>query len=160
MRRRAGNREERQARAIAALLLAPTVASAARDARVPRRTLYSWRREPAFRQALAEARTRLVEVAVARACSVLGRTITDLLAQGHDPDVPPGVRTDALIRVLDLALHRPDHPAAVESDGDGWDDSLTPPIEHAERLQSVSGTGPERVIETHHARERGRARTP
>lgn len=102
MRRRAGNREERQARVIAALLLAPTVTAAAREARVPRRTLYTWRREPAFRQALHDARKRLVEVAIARACSVMGRTIVDLATQGHDPSVSPGVRTDALIRILDL----------------------------------------------------------
>lgn len=56
----------RQTRAIAALLSEGSTSAASRASGVPRRSLTRWLREPAFREALAQAKAEAMQTVTAR----------------------------------------------------------------------------------------------
>jgi hypothetical protein len=85
--------------AIAALLNSKSIEEAAQTVGVHERTLKHWLTKPAFRKAYRTARRQLVEVALSRLQSVLGKavaTLEDLLDASH-----PGVRLGAAKAILE-----------------------------------------------------------
>ncbi|MBI3947273.1 MAG: hypothetical protein HY321_15215 [Armatimonadetes bacterium] len=98
----------KQRRAVLALLAEPGIEAAAKAAGVKRETLWRWRREPAFREALAEARRDAFGAAVSRlahTCASAAETLARNLECGA-----PTVEVNAAKAILEHAR------AAIELD--------------------------------------------
>jgi hypothetical protein len=81
--------------AIIALLAQRGVDEAARAVKVTPRTLYRWLKEPAFAQALREARRATFSQCVARLQQAAPAAVTTLLKTLVDPAAPASVRVRA-----------------------------------------------------------------
>lgn len=91
----------KQTRAIAALLIAKDVASAAKEAGLGERTLHTWLDEPAFRAALKEAEGQAIEAAVRRLSGTSQYAVGVMLSVMADKSVPASVRLRAAQNVLE-----------------------------------------------------------
>jgi hypothetical protein len=98
-----------QARAVMALLGARTVADAAAQARVGRRSLDRWLDDPDFQVAVKVAQDNALELAVRRLAGGAGAALDTLQVVMEDPTTPAGVRVrcaglwlDAVLRWLEL----------------------------------------------------------
>jgi transposase len=94
----------RQQRTIAALLAARNVREAAKQVKVPERTVYTWLAEPAFRAALYEAEGHLIDAATRRLLHHQDVALTVILTIMADRDNPAGVRLRAAQSVLEQLL--------------------------------------------------------
>jgi hypothetical protein len=94
----------RQRRLIEALLAGQSVTQACRTAGVGRRTYYRWLRQPAFREALAEAEADLLEAATRRLLALQASALDAVGAVLADEHLPPTYRLQAARLVLDSAL--------------------------------------------------------
>lgn len=108
------NRQEsaltpKQARLLAALLVAPSLGEAAKTAGVPERTARVWRQLPAFRQALADGRRQSLEEATTRAAAALVGAVDVLTSIMNDKAAPVGTRLVAARAILQTA------PALLEA---------------------------------------------
>jgi hypothetical protein len=92
----------RQLRAIAAILDAPSMEAAARRARVGRTTLYTWLREPAFRDELMRRQGEIFDAALARLKCLVGDAVEGL-GELVDAD-SESVKRAACCDILDAAL--------------------------------------------------------
>ena len=93
-----------QERAIAALLVHPTMAKAATAAGVGEVTLWRWLQIPEFKEQYRLARREAVSQAVGhlqRSCSVAVLALTDV---AQDVNCPASARVSAARTVLELAL--------------------------------------------------------
>ena len=90
----------RQRKAIAALLVAPTVSAAAEIAGVSRSQLERWRRQPAFRTALAQAEADIIEEAARQLLKLQGAAIRVIAAVMLDGNSHAGVRIRAAESIL------------------------------------------------------------
>jgi flagellar motility protein MotE (MotC chaperone) len=94
----------RQQRTIAALLAARNVREAAKQVKVPERTVYTWLAEPAFRAALYAAEGHLIDAATRRLLHHQDVALTVILTIMANPDNPAGVRLRAAQSVLEQLL--------------------------------------------------------
>ena len=95
---------ERQRRALAALLAAPTTKEAAKIADVGERTLKRWRTLPAFQRAYRAAQSELLESAVCQSRRHLTGALSALADITADADAPPAARVSAARASVELAL--------------------------------------------------------
>jgi len=68
----------RQLRAVSAILEAPNMEAAARRARVGRTTLYTWLRDPTFRDELSRRQAEVFDTALARLKCLAGDAVNGL----------------------------------------------------------------------------------
>jgi hypothetical protein len=94
----------KQEQAIAALLLEPTLATAAMRCGVSEITVWRWLKRPEFQAAYREARRAAVNQAVAHLQQVCGEAVETLRAVMRDGEKPSSARVAAARSVLDLAL--------------------------------------------------------
>jgi transposase len=94
----------RQQRTIAALLAARNVREAAKQVKVPERTVYTWLNEPAFRASLYAAEGHLIDAATRRLLHHQDVALTVILTIMADRDNPAGVRLRAAQTVLEQLL--------------------------------------------------------
>lgn len=91
----------RQRRAIASLMTRPTLAAAARDAKVSERQLYRWLYDdPAFVAELKATESAAIDQAVRRLSELSGTAIDTLDSAMHDNDATTGVK----VRAADVSL--------------------------------------------------------
>ena len=95
---------ERQRRALAALLAAPTAKEAAKIANVGERTLKRWRTLPAFQRAYREAQSELLESAVCQSRQHLTGALSALADITADANAPPAARVSAARASVELTL--------------------------------------------------------
>lgn len=95
---------ERQRRALAALLAAPTAKEAAKIANVGERTLKRWRTLPAFQRAYREAQSELLESAVCQSRQHLTGALSALADITADANAPPAARVSAARASVELSL--------------------------------------------------------
>ena len=82
----------RQRRAIVALLASPTVAAAAKAARVSEPTIYRFLESPTFVDALSGARAEAYSQAVGNLAAIAVDAVTTLATVMRDPDAPAATR--------------------------------------------------------------------
>ena len=95
---------ERQRRALAALLAAPTAKEAAKISNVGERTLKRWRTLPAFQRAYREAQSELLESAVCQSRQHLTGALSALADITENANAPPAARVSAARATVELAL--------------------------------------------------------
>jgi lambda repressor-like predicted transcriptional regulator len=93
----------KQRKAIAALLATPTVRAAAKQAGVSEKTLYQWLSEPAFKRALQDAQTALLEETMRHLSAGAGLAVDTLrqLAQSGEHE---STRLRAAVAWLELVI--------------------------------------------------------
>lgn len=94
----------RQQRTVAALLAARNVREAAKQVKVPERTVYTWLNEPRFRAALYEAEGHLIDSATRRLLAHQDVALTVILHIMADKENAASVRLKAAQAVLDQLL--------------------------------------------------------
>lgn len=97
-------------KAIAALLVSPSIPAAARSIGVGESTLSRWLRLDGFQAAYRDARKQLVSHAVAKVQGVMSAAVDTLRTVMADPEAPASARVSAARAVLELGLR------AVESE--------------------------------------------
>ena len=95
---------ERQRRALAALLEAPTAKEAAKRAGVNERTMKKYRAGPTFRAAYKAAQADILEGAVNQSRQNLTGALTALADIAEDGQAPPAARVSAARATVELAL--------------------------------------------------------
>lgn len=95
---------EKQRRALACLLAAPTAKAAARMAGISERQMKRYRADPTFQRAYKEAQTELLEEAVNQSRQHLTGALTALAEIAEDANVPPAARVSAARATVELAL--------------------------------------------------------
>ena len=90
--------------AISALLENPTVKDAAVKIGLADSTLWRWMKEPSFRAAYSEAKTRVVENSISRLQKTSGEAAGVLGSIMRDESSPPNTRVAAAKIVLELSL--------------------------------------------------------
>lgn len=93
-----------QQNALSALLNSPTVADAAKKARLSQATLYRYLREPSFKAAYRHARTEIVEHAITqmqRDCATASNTLREVC---EDKQAPASARVSAAKTIIDGAV--------------------------------------------------------
>ena len=93
----------KQERAIAALLIAPSVTAAAQQIGVNENTLLRWLKDPAFERAYKEARRAVVQQAIVRMQQLCSKVVTKLEELIDDPDAPASSRVTAMKTVLEMS---------------------------------------------------------
>lgn len=95
---------EKQKRAIAAMLSAGTVSEACKIADVPRRTLYRWMENPTFAQALKAAEAETIKGASRRLSWVANKAAARVECLMDDSTAPPSVQLRAAQIALESAI--------------------------------------------------------
>jgi transposase-like protein len=90
-------------RAIAALLVAPSVTAAAQQIGVNENTLLRWLKDTAFERAYKEARRAVVQQAIVRMQQLCSKVVTKLEELIDDPDAPASSRVTAMKTVLEMS---------------------------------------------------------
>lgn len=99
------NFSRRAAQAISALLTAPTIGEAAKQAGIGERTLLRWLAEDTTFQAhYREARRAVVHQAITQVQQATGKAVTTLIAVMEDRDAPASARVAAARVILEQAL--------------------------------------------------------
>ncbi len=112
----------KQERALAALLVSPTIEVAAQQASVNPATLYRWLKEPLFVSAFRASRREIVSLAIVQLQRASGFAVKTLLDISTDPTASAGARVSAARTILEMSIK------AVELD------DLTSRIEHLESV--------------------------
>jgi hypothetical protein len=94
----------KQERAIAALLVAPSVTAAAQQIGVNENTLLRWLKDAAFQSAYRDARRAVVQHAIAQVQQATGEAVETLRNVMQDPAAPASARVSAAKAMLDTAL--------------------------------------------------------
>lgn len=100
---RGGVTRKREA-TIAALLTAPTLAEAAKEAGVSLRTLKRWLKQPEFSDAYQEAKREMLGIATGKLRRAMGVAVTVLTQVAIDRAAPAAARVTASGRILELGL--------------------------------------------------------
>lgn len=93
---------DRQRRALAALLCAPTIAAAAKLSRTGERTLYRWLSDPTFREQYREHSHRLLENATGRLRAAAGEAVDTLREALRSEN--ENVKVRSALGILDVAI--------------------------------------------------------
>src|SRR2546428_4857936 len=96
--------KRKQDQAVAALLLHPTLATAAKAVGVGEKTLWRWLRDEGFSAAYREARREAVSQAIARLQQVATEAVDALRGVMSDMAVPAPARVSAAKVVLEMAV--------------------------------------------------------
>ncbi len=91
-------------RAVAALLIKPTIRAAARECGVSSRTLQRVMKQPEFESAYRDAKCRLVREATAKLTANSGRAADVLRKVFDDRKATPGARVAAATQTIRLTL--------------------------------------------------------
>jgi hypothetical protein len=94
----------KQERAIAALLVAPSVTAAAQQIGVNENTLLRWLKDAAFQTTYREARRHVVQQAIAQVQQATSEAVEALRAIMSNGDAPASARVSAAKAVLETAL--------------------------------------------------------
>jgi transposase-like protein len=94
----------KQERAIAALLVAPSVTAAAQQIGVNENTLLRWLKDAAFQSAYRDARRAVVQHAIAQVQRATGEAVETLRTVMQDSESPASARVSAAKAILDTAL--------------------------------------------------------
>lgn len=94
----------KQLRAVEALLAEPTASAAAKACKVAESTIYRWLGEPAFNEALRQARTRLLDTTLTRLQSASGAAVDTLRDILRDKLAPAAVKVSAARAILEFAI--------------------------------------------------------
>lgn len=89
---------------ISALLLAPTLADAARLAGIGEVTAWRWLKDPAFQTAYREARRAVVQQAITQVQRATGDAVETLRSVMQDTTAPASARVAAAKAVLETAF--------------------------------------------------------
>lgn len=95
---------EKQRRALAALMTAPTAKEAAKMAGIGERTMKRFRAIPAFQRAYRAAQSELVESAVCQSRQHLTGALSALADITADANAPPAARVSAARSSIEFAL--------------------------------------------------------
>ncbi len=99
-----GEKSRKQELAIAALLRAPTIAAAAKEAGISEATLFRWLQRPDFDEAYRQARQAAVDQAIAGLQQATGEAVKTLRQVQTDSEAPASSRVTAAKTVLEMAL--------------------------------------------------------
>ena len=91
----------RQRKFIAALLTAPTIEEAAKQAGIGERTAYRYLKHPEVKRALSQALDDAMGQATRRAVDAMTEALETLTAIHTDEDAPTGARVSAARSILD-----------------------------------------------------------
>jgi transposase-like protein len=94
----------KQERAIAALLVAPSVTAAAQQIGVNENTLLRWLKDPAFQTTYREARRAVVQHAIVQVQRATGEAVETLRVVMQDPEAPASARVSAAKAILETAV--------------------------------------------------------
>src|SRR5215510_7648941 len=94
----------KQERAIAALLVAPSVTAAAQQIGVNENTLLRWLKDATFQAAYREARRSVVQHAITQVQRATGEAVETLRTVMQDPDAPASARVSAAKAILETAI--------------------------------------------------------
>jgi len=97
-------RQNKQNRAILALLSNPNVRSAAASIKVSEQTLFRWLRDSAFQTEYQTAKREAVQQATAYLRNSLGEAVGVIIGIMNDTKSSPGVRLAAAKAVLELGI--------------------------------------------------------
>jgi hypothetical protein len=97
-------RHHKQERAIAALLVAPSVMAAAQQIGVNENTLLRWLKDAAFQTTYRDARRQVVQQAIAQVQQATSEAVATLRAIMSNGDAPASARVSAAKAVLETAL--------------------------------------------------------
>lgn len=90
--------------AVAALLMAPTIATAAASIGISEQTLWRWLQDPDFQAKYREAKRQAVAQAVARLQQASGEAVEALREIMNDGEAPASARVSAAKSVLEMAV--------------------------------------------------------
>jgi AcrR family transcriptional regulator len=96
--------DHKQERAVSALINSNTIKEAAQAAGIGERTLYNWLQDKEFNEAYRQARSAVVQQALAQLQRVSSLAVTTLAAIMEDSEAPAGSRVSASKAVLELAI--------------------------------------------------------
>ena len=91
-------------KAIAALLLKPSIPAAAKDVGVGERTLWRWLKDKNFKKAYKEARREVVRQAIAQVQAGLSKAVKTLKNIIDDENASPSARVSAAKTMIDMGL--------------------------------------------------------
>ena len=95
---------QKQTKAIVSLLSCRTVSEAASQAGVNESTVWRWMREESFKDALQEAKQRIVTQAIIQLQQATGEAVGTLRGIMADGEAPASARVTAAKAVLDMAV--------------------------------------------------------
>jgi hypothetical protein len=91
-------------KAIAALLLKPSIPAAAKDVGIGERTLWRWLKDRNFKRAYKEARREVVRQAIAQVQAGLSKAVKTLKNIIDNENAPPSARVSAARVMIDMGL--------------------------------------------------------
>jgi transposase-like protein len=94
----------KQERAIAALLVAPSVTAAAQQIGVNENTLLRWLKDAAFQTTYRDARRAVVQHAIVQVQRATGEAVETLRTVMQDADAPASARVSAAKVILETAV--------------------------------------------------------
>ena len=93
--------EQNKSRAIAALMVEPTIGQAAKKARVSRRQLHTWlEQDPQFRRGLTKAQDAMLAAVVARLSGELQKSLDLLITVRDNESLSASVRMKAALAIM------------------------------------------------------------
>jgi DNA-binding MurR/RpiR family transcriptional regulator len=96
--------EQKQERAISALLQAPSLKEAAKEAGISEATLHRWLKDNAFKEAYRAAKREVVNHAICRLQRSSGQAVKTLEDVMRDGESPATSRVSAAKIILEMAL--------------------------------------------------------
>lgn len=94
----------KQRKALEVITAGGTVAQAAASAGVTETTIYNWKTEDAFKQALQDANSRILSDTVTALTVASVRAVEILIEVAEDTEAPPGTRVSAARAILDSTI--------------------------------------------------------
>ena len=97
-------KDQKQARAIAALLQAETIREAAKEAGLAEATLHRYLKDDVFKAAYREAKREVVEHAICQLQRSAGKAVKALSAIIDEQEAPASARVSAAKTILEMAM--------------------------------------------------------
>ncbi len=94
----------KQEQAIVALLNAPTIAEAAKQAAIGETTIWRWLQNGEFQEQYRQARRKALDLAISRIQQITGEAVEVLRQVASDADSPASSRVSSAKAILELAL--------------------------------------------------------
>jgi len=104
----------KQEKAIAALLLKPTIADAAKEAGIGETTLWRWLQLEEFQNAFKDAKRKTVEQAIAQLVQVSSEAVKTLSDIMQDKTAPASARVSAAKAVLEMTFRADEREQLIE----------------------------------------------
>jgi len=97
-------KDQKQDRAIAALLKAETIRDAAKEAGIAEATLHRYLKDDAFKKAYREAKRAVVDHAICQLQRSAGKAVKALSSIIDEADAPASARVSAAKTILEVAM--------------------------------------------------------